>query len=56
MRLHQLALGSLTMRDRLAIVMPPASLEYSSIDGLLPLHTFRVVSFRQRDGYVLIRP
>ena len=56
MRLHHLALGSLTMRDRLAIVMPPASTEYSSIDGLLPLHTFRVVSFHQRDGYLLIRP
>lgn len=55
-RLHGLALGSMTMRDRLAIVMPPASTEYSSIDGLLPLHRFRVVSFRQHDGYVLIRP
>ena len=39
---------------RSAVVLPPASSHYSSIDGLLPLHTFRAVSFRQREGYVLI--
>lgn len=54
MRLHRLAVGDVTFRDRLAVVLPPASSHYSSIDGLLPLHTFRAVSFRQREGYVLI--
>jgi hypothetical protein len=34
--------------------MPTASAKYSSIDGLLPLQTFRAVSFRQREGYVRI--
>lgn len=56
MRVSRLAVGGLTLRDRLAVVLPPASADYSSIDGLLPLHTFRAVSFRQRDGYVLISP
>jgi hypothetical protein len=54
MRVSRLAVGGMTLRDRLAVVLPPASPDYSSIDGLLPLHTFRAVSFRQRDGYVLI--
>lgn len=54
MRLHRLAVGDIMLCDRLAVVMPPASSNYSSIDGLLPLHTFRVVMFRQREGYVLI--
>jgi predicted aspartyl protease len=54
MRVSRLAFGGMTFRDRLAVVLPPASADYSSIDGLLPLHTFRAVSFRPRDGYVLI--
>lgn len=54
MRLPSLAMGLLTLHDRLAVVMPPASREYSTVDGLLPLHMFRRVSFRQRDGYLLI--
>jgi predicted aspartyl protease len=54
MRLHRLAVGDMMLCDRLAVVMPPASSNYSSIDGLLPLHTFRMVTFRQREGYVLI--
>jgi predicted aspartyl protease len=54
MRVKRLAIGALTLRDRLAVVVPPASREYLTVDGLLPLHTFRCVSFRQRDGFVLI--
>jgi hypothetical protein len=38
------------------LLCPPASANYSSIDGLLPLHTFRAVSFRQREGYVELLP
>ena len=56
MRLHRLAVGEMMLCDRLAVVMPPASSNYSSIDGLLPLHTFRAVSFRQREGYVELLP
>jgi predicted aspartyl protease len=54
MRVPRLAVGGLMLRNRLAVVLPPATSVYSSIDGLLPLHTFHAVSFRQRDGYVLI--
>jgi predicted aspartyl protease len=54
MRLQRLAIGALTLRDRLAIVVPPVSREYSTVDGLLPLHTFQRVSFRQRDGCLVI--
>lgn len=53
-RVSRLAVGGVMLRDRLAVLLPPASAEYSAIDGLLPLHTFRAVSFRQRDGYMLI--
>jgi len=54
MRLDRLVLGSLTLRHQLAVVVPPSSSSYSTVDGLLPLHTFSRVSFRPRDGYVLI--
>ena len=56
MRLGELRLGSLTVRDQRVAVVARDQDDVAEGDGVLPLHLFASVSFNARDGYLLLRP
>ncbi len=53
MRLLELKVGDLTLRNQPAVILT-RSIDEFDVDGLLPLHMFSRVSFRHRDGVLIL--
>lgn len=54
-RLRELRVGSVTLRNQSAVVLPREGSSAVEGDGLLPLHHFSSVAFHNREGYMVVR-
>jgi hypothetical protein len=53
--LRELRLGGVTLRNQPAVVLGRDGSSAIEGDGLLPLHHFSIVSFNNREGYLVVR-
>jgi predicted aspartyl protease len=53
-RIDDLDIGSIRLRDQVAAVVTSGGDESSMGDGLLPLHVFARVTFNAREGYLIV--
>ena len=53
--LRELRVGGVTLRNQSAVVLERDGSSAIEGDGLLPLHQFSIVSFNNREGYLVVR-